>query len=84
MKRLDNFLYCFKLETGGLFYGWFGIVSCILSFVLSIIFIVGVFTGFVDNQALQQMGYGDPNVMDNEQMNQVLNGRLNVYWSQYP
>jgi len=81
MKRLDNFLYCFNLETGGLFYGWFGIVSCVFSLLISIIFIVGVFAGFIDDQALQQMGYGDPYAMDNQEMNQVLNGRFKVHYS---
>lgn len=73
-KRLDSFLCCFQLETGGLILGWFGIVGSFLSILICSLIIVGIIQGVVTDDTLQQMGFGDPNVVDHDTMDTIRNG----------
>ena len=71
-KRVDSFLFCCKLETGGLFFGWFGIIGCILSLLMFILIIVGLSQDFITDDVLRDMGYGDPT--DKDQLKVVRHG----------
>lgn len=74
-KRIDNFLYCFQLETGGLFLGWFGIVGSIFATLICILMIVGLSQFFTDEN-LQQMGFGDSGTIDNDRMSVIRTGEI--------
>lgn len=58
-KRLEQFLCCCRLETGGHLYGWFGIIHCILGILLFIVVIVGMTNNMITDDLLQSLGYGD-------------------------
>lgn len=70
-KRLDSFLWCFQLETGGLFIGWMGIVSSLLAILICSLMIVGFTQGMANDETLQSMGFGNPEVIDEDQMNMI-------------
>lgn len=55
-KRLDSFLYCCKLETGGLIFGWFGIFGSILSVLVFTSIIVGLSQSMITDDTLRSMG----------------------------
>lgn len=54
-KRLENFLFCFQLETGGLVIGWLGIVTSVLYGVVSIIFAALLAMGQISDQQLKEI-----------------------------
>lgn len=56
-KRLDSFLFCFSLESGGYFLGWMGVVGSLLVILTSILAIVAVAQGMMDDDTLRQMGF---------------------------
>lgn len=65
-KRVDSFLYCCKLETGGLFFGWFGIIGSLLSLLLFIAMIVGLSQDVITDDSLRNMGF----IADSDEFNQ--------------
>lgn len=48
MLTVKKFLFCFKLETGGLFMGWSGIISSLLFFLGFIVSLTFSFHDIVD------------------------------------
>lgn len=73
-KRLNNFLYCFDLETGGLILGWFGIVGSIFAVLICTLMIVGLSDSYLTDENLQQMGFGDTESIDPERMDMIRTG----------
>lgn len=71
--RLKSFLYCFQLETGGLFFGWFGIIGSLIVLVLFALAITGIANGMLSDESLQQMGFGDSGTTQ-DQMNTIRTG----------
>jgi hypothetical protein len=75
-KRLDSFLYCCELETGGLFFGWFGIVGCLLGILVFTSLLVGLSQSLITDDSLQQMGFvADSDGTNQEQIQMVRNGK---------
>jgi hypothetical protein len=70
-KHLNSFLFCFQLETGGLFFGWLGIVSSVVVILCSILMIVGLFENVITDESLQQMGYIDSKEANEDAANRV-------------
>lgn len=75
-KRLENFIWCCSLESGGYFFGWFGVVGSLLMILCCILVIVAVAQGIVDNDALGQMVYGTQNSgeSDNDKLELIRTG----------
>lgn len=77
-KRLDSFLCCFQLETGGLIIGWIGVISSFISALLCILMVVGLAAGILNGENLQQMGYGGENGIDHDELKMLINGYLTI------
>jgi hypothetical protein len=55
-RRLDKFLFCIELETGGMTIGWLGFISSIVSLALCIAFLVAMCRGVFSNEDFHHMG----------------------------
>jgi hypothetical protein len=79
-KRLDNFLFCFGLETGGLVFGWLGIIGAILSVLMFISIVVGLSQSFITDDSLVQMGFivESDEIDQQEKIQVVRNGKLEI------
>lgn len=75
-KRIDNFLYCCQLETGGFVLGWLGIIGSILSIVTCILMAVLLWTQTFSDEDLQTMGFGSPDYSDQDRMNTIRTGKV--------
>lgn len=49
-----------------MFFGWFGIVASLLMILFSILMIIGLFENVITDESLQQMGYVDPNEINQD------------------
>lgn len=58
-KRLDKFLFCCRLETGGYVFGWLGIIHCILALILFVLIIVGLTNDMITDDTFQSIDYGN-------------------------
>lgn len=75
-RRLDNFLCCLHLETGGYFYGWYGIFRSALIIALCILMTVGVSQSVISDEDLQKMGFANSQNVDNDKMRSIRSGGL--------
>lgn len=77
--RLNSFLFCFQLETGGLIIGWIGIISCLIGALLSILMVVGLAAGMMDMKYWQEMGYTREGELDQNDLDVIRNGSLEIF-----
>lgn len=80
-KRIDSFLFCCSLESGGLFLGWFGIIGSILTVVLAILMTVLLLQSVITDEGLQQMGFGDPNTINADEMSMIRTSKCDEFSS---
>lgn len=60
--RINSFFGCFELETGGLFFGWFGVIGSLLSAVVFILLSVLIASEELSDDTIKQMGNGQNDV----------------------
>lgn len=75
-KRLDSFLCCFQLETGGLIIGWIGVISSLISAALCILMVVLLAAGMLNAESLEQMGFGREGEFNQDELQMMINGYL--------
>lgn len=75
-KRLDSFLCCFTLETGGLIIGWIGVISSLISAALCILMVVLLAGDMLNSESLEQMGFGKEGGISQDELKTMINGYL--------
>lgn len=81
-KRLDKFLFCCRLETGGYVFGWLGIIHCILATILFVLIIFGLTSDSITDDTFQSMGFGNQRSTPQDMTNirQGLTLQIESFW----